>query len=92
MGHSVAQSHKVKCLDSKVFAFMAGYSGVYEREGDVFQCGISGQQVKCLKDKAYLLIADFREPVVCHLADVSSVKDILSFSGCIEASEDIHQC
>src|ERR1043166_10033458 len=58
---------------------------------DVLSRGGSRKQVKILEDEADLAITDVGELISIQLGNVGAVQNIMTRSGSIEATQDIHQ-
>ena len=67
------------------------HAGVDQRQLHVVQRRGARQQVEGLEDEADLLVADARQLVVVHLADLLAVQEVGALRRRVEAADQVHQ-
>jgi len=67
------------------------FTGVHERQADVFQRGFPGKEIEGLKDEADALVAGEGQLPVPVAGCIFTIKEVAAFARVIEASEDVEQ-
>ena len=91
MRHAVAELDALERAASSRLAVRRADPGVYQRQLDVVQRRRARQQVERLEDEADFLVADARQLVVVHLADLLAVQEVGPLRRRVEAPDQVHQ-
>ena len=89
--HARAQFDLVERSLGALDTVSLGDAGIDQRQLDVVQRGRARQQVEGLEDETDLLVADARQLVVVHLADLFAVEEVGALRGRVEAANQVHQ-
>jgi hypothetical protein len=91
MRHPVAQFHLVERRPGARLTVFGGHAGVHERQFHVMERRGARQQVEGLEDEPDFFVADPRQFVVIHLADLLPVQQVAAFAGRVQAADEVHQ-
>ena len=89
--HAGTQSNLFQYFGCAFQAVGFAISGINQREHHIIQSSGAGQQVKGLEYKTDFFITDFGQRIVKHLGNRDSIQYIFSGTGCIQATQYIHQ-
>ena len=70
---------------------LAGHARVDERQLDIAQGVLPGQQLTRLKDEADFPVADAGQLVGLQIVHAAAVQDVLAAGGRVQAADDVHQ-
>ena len=91
MMHPLAQSHFFQSLFGARLSLFSRNPGINHRQFDILNRRRARQQIKPLKHKTDLAVADFRQLVGRKLADIHTVKNIFSRTWLVQTAENVHK-
>ncbi len=91
VGHAVLELHGLERFDRLEPPLFRANAAVHQRQLDVGQRRLAGQQLKVLEDEADLAVADIGELIIVHVRDVFAIQLVAAARGRVEAPHHVHQ-
>ena len=91
VAHPVVELDAPQRFLGAILPFFRGDARVDERQFHVVERGRAREEVEGLEDEPNLLVADARQLVVVHLADLLLVQQVAALRRRVEAPDQVHQ-